>query len=249
MSGHNKWSTIKHKKGAADAKRGKLFTKLIREVTVAARTGGGDPDGNPRLRAAVAAARGANMPNENVDRAIKRGTGELEGATYEEVAYEGYGPGGAAVLVEGVTDNKNRTVSEIRHLFSKYNGSMGETGCVSWMFSRVGVIAVPKASVGEEQLMEQALEAGADDVKDEGEHFEVLCAYGEVDLVAEKLREAGVEVESARGVMLPQNTVKLEGRAAEVMLRLYEALEDHDDVQHAWSNCDIDDELLEKLAG
>lgn len=247
MSGHNKWSTIKHKKGAADAKRGKLFTKLIREITVAARMGGGDPASNPRLRAAVNAARAANMPGDNVDRAIKRGTGELDGVNYEEITYEGYGPGGAAVLVEGMTDNRNRTVSEVRHLFSKYNGNMGETGCVSWMFSRVGIISVAAEGLEEDALMEVALELGADDVTREGDFFEIHCAHGEVDAIAEALGEKGFSAESARAVMLPQTTVKLEGRDAEVMVRLYEALEDNDDVQNVWSNFDIDDQLLEQL--
>jgi YebC/PmpR family DNA-binding regulatory protein len=249
MSGHSKWSTIKHKKGAADAKRGKLFTKLIREITVSARTGGGDPTGNPRLRSAIAAARAANMPGDNVDRAIKRGTGELEGVEYEEVTYEGYGPGGAAVLVESLTDNRNRTVSEVRHLFSKYNGNMGEAGCVSWMFSRVGVIVLQAEGVDEEELMEQALEAGADDVKREEDLFEVHCGFSDVDEVAEKLREVGFSHESARPVMLPQSTIRLEGRDAEVMLRLVEMLEDQDDVQNVWSNFDIDDAELDRLAG
>ncbi len=249
MSGHNKWSTIKHKKGAADAKRGKLFTKLIKEITIAARMGGGDQGGNPRLRSAITAARGANMPNDTIDRAIKRGTGELEGVEYEEISYEGYGPGGAAVLVEAMTDNRNRTVSEVRHLFSKYNGNLGENGCVAWMFTKLGVIVVPKESIGEEQLMEQALEAGAEDVADEGEVFEVHCPPNDVDTVAETLREAGVSVESAQAQMIPQNTIKLEGRDAEVMLKLFELLEDHDDVQHVWSNFDIDDEVMEKLLG
>lgn len=248
MSGHSKWSTIKHKKGAADAKRGKLFTKLIREVTVAARTGGADVNANPRLRAAVLAARAANMPGDNIERAIKRGTGDMEGMTFEQISYEGYGPGGAAVLVEVLTDNRNRTVSDVRHLFTKYNGNMGESGCVAWMFDRTGVIVTPKEGVDEDVLVECALEAGADDVKEEDDCFEVHCAYSDVEDIAEKLRSSGIEVRSATAVMLPQTTVKLEGRDAEVMLRLCEALEDNDDVQHVWSNFDIDDSLLEKLA-
>lgn len=249
MSGHNKWSTIKHKKGAADAKRGRIFTRIIREVTIAARTGGGDPGHNARLRSAITAARAANMPSDNIERAIKRGTGELEGVNYEEVTYEGYGPGGAAVLVETLTDNRNRTVGEVRHIFTKHNGNMGESGCVSWMFSRVGVVTVPKDKIGEEELFERALEAGADDVRDEGGRFEVHCAHAGVHELAERLRTSGVAVESGSVAMVPQTTIKLQGREAEVMLRLYEALEDNDDVQNVWSNFDIDDALLEQLAG
>jgi YebC/PmpR family DNA-binding regulatory protein len=248
MSGHSKWSTIKHKKGAADAKRGKIFTKLIKEITIAARMGGGDANGNPRLRSAVIAARSANMPGDNIDRAIKKGTGELEGVTYEEVSYEGYGPGGVAVLVETLTDNKNRTVSEIRHAFSKYNGNMGETGCVSWMFSTMGVITLPKEGVEEDALMEKALEIGADDVKDEGDLFEVRCAPSAVESLAEDLRKGGFPVETAEVQKIPSTTVKLEGREAEVMVRLMGILEDHDDVQHVWANFDIDDSILEQLS-
>jgi YebC/PmpR family DNA-binding regulatory protein len=249
MSGHSKWSTIKRKKGAADAKRGKVFTKLIKEITVAARMGGGDLTGNARLRSAVAAARGANMPSDNIDRAIKKGTGELEGVEYEEANYEGYGPGGVAVLVETLTDNKNRTVSEVRHLFSKYNGNLGETGCVSWMFTKQGVAAVAKEGTDEDHLMEQALELGAEDVKDEEDVYEVHCASADVEQVSEGLKAAGFKVESAEVQMIPQNTVKLEGRDAEVMLRLMGLLEDHEDVQHVWANFDIDDALIEELAG
>jgi len=249
MSGHNKWSTIKHKKGAADAKRGRIFTRIIREVTIAARMGGGDPSHNARLRSAMTAARAANMPNDTLERAVKRGTGELEGVNYEEVTYEGYGPGGAAVLVETLTDNRNRTVGEVRHIFTKHNGNMGEGGCVAWMFSRVGVITVPKDKIGEEQLFERALEAGADDVREEGGQFEVHCPHAAVHELAERLRAAGVEVESGKVVMVPQTTIKLQGREAEVMVRLYEALEDNDDVQNVWSNFDIEDSLLEQLAG
>jgi YebC/PmpR family DNA-binding regulatory protein len=248
MSGHSKWSTIKRKKGAADAKRGKIFTKLIKEITVAARMGGGDPDGNPRLRAAVTAARAANMPSDNVDRAIKKGTGELEGVRYEEANYEGYGPGGVALLVETVTDNKNRTVSEVRHLFSKYNGNMGETGCVSWMFSKCGVIEVDKEGTSEDALMEQALELGADDMTEEEDVFEIHCAPNDLPQLAEGLRERGFNVESAEVQMTPQTTVQVEGRDAEVLLRLIGLLEDHDDVTHVWANFDIDESLLEQLA-
>ncbi len=248
MSGHSKWSTIKRKKGAADAKRGKVFTKLIKEITVAARMGGGDPGGNPRLRAAITTARGNNMPSDNIDRAIKKGTGELEGVNYEEANYEGYGPGGTAVLVETLSDNKNRTVSEIRHLFSKHNGSLGETGCVSWMFKKLGVISVPKEGVDEEKLMEKALEIGAEDVKDEDDVFEVHTSTGDVEDIAEELRKANFNVESAEVSAIPSNTVKIEGRDAEVMYKLMNALEDHEDVQNVWTNCDIDEDLLEELS-
>ena len=237
------------RRGAADAKRGKLFTRLIKEITVAARIGGGDPAGNPRLRSAIAAARSANMPGDNVDRAIKRGTGELEGVDYEELTYEGYGPGGAAVLVECLTDNRNRTVSEVRHLFTKCNGNLGENGCVSWMFDKVGRVLVSRESIAEDQLMDHAIEAGADDVGDGEDAFEVRCAGGEVDTVAARLRELGVNVESAESTLIPQTTVELEGKDAEQMLRLYEALEDNDDVQRVFSNFEIDDALMEKIAG
>jgi YebC/PmpR family DNA-binding regulatory protein len=249
MSGHSKWSTIKRKKGAADAKRGKIFTKLIKEITIAARIGGGDPDGNPRLRSAIAAAKAANMPSDNVDRAINKGTGELEGVSYEESNYEGYGPGGVAILVETLTDNKKRTVSEVRHLFSKYNGNLGETGCVSWMFSKRGVVTVPREGTDEDRLIEQALELGADDVAEEEDLFEVRCNPSDVQDVAQGLRDADISVESAEAQMVPQNTVKVEGRDAEVLLRLMGKLEDHDDVQNVWANFDIDEDLLEQLSG
>jgi len=247
MSGHSKWSTIKRKKGAADAKRGKIFTKLIKEITIAARMGGGDPEGNPRLRSAIATAKAANMPSTNVDRAIKKGTGELEGVTYEEAQFEGYGPGGVAVLVECLTDNRNRTVSEVRHLFSKYNGNLGENGCVSWMFAKLGVITVPKEGIDEEQLIDHALEAGAEDVSDEEDVFEVHCPPNDLEDVAQALRDAGVNVESATASMIPDNSVKVEGRNAEVLLRLLGFMEDHEDVQNVWANFDIDDEEMERL--
>jgi len=249
MSGHSKWSTIKRKKGVVDAKRGRIFTKVIKEVTIAARMGGGDPDGNPRLRSAMAAAKNANMPLDNVERAIKKGTGDLEGVVYEEVNYEGYGPGGVAVLVETVTDNRNRTVSEVRHLFSKYNGNLGETNCVSWMFTKAGVITVPKEGTDEDTLMEHALDAGAEDIKDEEDVFEVHCTPADVQDVAQALRDAGVNVETAEVAMVPQNTIKTEGRDAEVLMRLLGLLEDHDDVINVWANFDIDDEEMERLGG
>jgi YebC/PmpR family DNA-binding regulatory protein len=248
MSGHSKWSTIKHKKGAADAKRGKLFTKLIKEITVAARMGGGDPGGNPRLRSAITAARVANMPSDNIDRAIKKGTGELEGVSYEEITYAGYGPGGVAVLVEAVTDNKNRTVSEIRHLFSRHNGKMADLGGVASTFQKRGLVTVSRQGVDEDQLMEKALELGADDVQDQGDIFEVHCAPGDVERVSEELKKAGINVESAEAAMVPRNTVRLEGRDAEVMVKLVSALEDHDDVQHVWANFDIDESVMEQFA-
>jgi len=246
MSGHSKWSTIKRKKGAADAKRGKIFTKLIKEITVAARIGGGDADGNPRLRAAMNAARAANMPGDNIDRAIKKGTGELEGVQYEEAVYEGYGPGGVALLVEALTDNKNRTVSEVRHLFSKHNGSLGAS--VAWMFTKVGVVEVEREGTEEDRLMEQVLELGGEDVQEGEDVFEVHTAAADLDTVAEGLRAAGFKVETAEIQMNAQNTVKVEGRDAEVLMKLVGALEDHEDVQNVWGNFDIDDALLEELA-
>ncbi|BDV43901.1 putative transcriptional regulatory protein [Geotalea uraniireducens] len=246
MSGHNKWSTIKHKKGAADAKRGKVFTKLIKEITVAAKIGGGDPNGNPRLRTAVDKAKAENMPKDNIDRAIKKGTGELDGVSYEEITYEGYGPGGVAVLVECMTDNRNRTVSEVRSVFTKCNGNMGETGCVSWMFDKKGLIVFAK-SVDFEKLFETALEAGAEDVTDEEEQYEVLTDPSSFIEVREALAAAGFANESAEITMLPQTMVKLEGKNAENMLKLMDRLEDNDDVQNVYANFDISMEEMEKL--
>jgi YebC/PmpR family DNA-binding regulatory protein len=248
MSGHSKWSTIKHKKGAADARRGKVFTKIIRELTTAARIGGGDVTGNPRLRKAVDAAKAANMPGDNIDRAIKKGTGELEGVVYEEVSYEGYGPEGVAVLVETMTDNKNRTVSEIRHLFSKYNGNLGAAGCVAWMFDSRGIVLVPHSATTEETLMEVALEAGAEDIKEEGEYWSVQTLPDAVDAVRDAIAGAGIEVESSEVTRIPQTTKALEGKPAETMLKLMSALEDHDDVQHVYANFDIDDAVIEQMS-
>lgn len=248
MSGHSKWSTIKHKKGAADAKRGKLFTKLIREVTTAARIGGGDITGNPRLRKAVDAAKGANMPGENIDRAIKKGTGELEGVVYEEITYEGYGPEGVAVLVQVMTDNKNRTVSEIRHFFSKFNGNLGANGCVAWMFDEKGLILVPKDAASEEELMEVALDAGAEDIEDDDEIWTVTTAPNDVDAVRDAIEKAQITVESAEISLIPQTTKKLEGKSAVTMLKLMNAIEDQEDVQNVYSNFDIDDEILEQIS-
>ena len=249
MSGHNKWSTIKHKKAREDAKRGKIFTKIIREITVAAREGGGDPEANPRLRAAVQAAKAANMPADNIKRAIQRGTGELPGVSYEGVTYEGYGPGGVAVLLEVLTDNRNRTTAEVRHLFSKYGGNLGENGCVSWIFTRKGVILVPRGEgVDEDALMETALEAGAEDLDTSDEDFfRVVTAPDELHSVKDHIEAAGFAVEAAEFEMEPSTQVRLEGKKAEQMLKLMEAFDDHDDVQNVWANFDIDDELMANL--
>jgi len=247
MSGHSKWSTIKHKKGAADAKRGKIFTKLIKEITVAARMGGGDPDTNPRLRTAVAAAKSQNMPKDNLERAIKKGTGELEGVDYEEISYEGYGPGGVAVLVECLTDNKNRTIADVRYIFSKAGGNIGTDGCVSWMFDKKGLIAVDKSATDEDTLMEVGLEAGAEDVTDEGDNFEIITAPEDFDAVKEAVENASINYELAEVTMLPQNTTTLEGKDAEKMVRFMEALDDCDDIQQFYTNADIPDEVLNAL--
>ena len=246
MSGHNKWSTIKHKKGAADAKRGKVFTKLIKEITVAAKIGGGDPDGNPRLRTAMDKAKAENMPKDNIERAIKKGTGDMDGVNYEETTYEGYGPGGVAVLVEVMTDNRNRTVSDVRSIFSKCNGNMGEAGCVSWIFDKKGLIVFP-GDVDFDTLFEAALEAGADDVSDEDGQIEVVTDPGAFIEVRDALEKAGFKPDSAEVTMIPQTMVKLEGKQAESMLRLMERLEDNDDVQNAYANFDISEEEMEKM--
>jgi YebC/PmpR family DNA-binding regulatory protein len=244
MSGHNKWASIKHKKGANDAKRGKVFTKLIKEITVAARMGGGDQNGNPRLRAAVLAARAENMPKDNIERGIKKGTGELEGVSYEESIYEGYGPGGAAVLVESLSDNKNRAVAEIRHVFSKNGGSLGSSGCVAWMFKKKGYIALDRSVIDEEKLMEKALEAGAEDVREDETTFEVISAPEDFEAVKTSLDSLNVAYISAEVTMLPQNTTSLAGKEAEQMMRLMDMLEDCDDVQKVHTNADIPDELV-----
>ena len=242
MSGHSKWHTIKHKKGALDAKRGKIFTKLIKEITVAARTGGsGDVDSNARLRKAVTDAKGQNMPNDTIDRAIKRGTGELEGAQYDEVLYEGYGPNGVAVMVEAMTDNRNRTVAEIRHIFSKNGGNMGESGSVGWMFDKKGYIVVDKAAKSEEELFEIAVGAGADDMQDDGDVFEIFTAPENFDAVNDSIKAAGIEPQAAEVSMIPQNYIKLEGQEAKQMLKLYDSLDDNDDVQKVYANFDIDE--------
>jgi YebC/PmpR family DNA-binding regulatory protein len=248
MSGHSKWSTIKRKKGAADAKRGKVFTKIIKEIMVAARMGGGDANSNPRLRTAVLAAKAENMPKDNIDRAIKKGTGELEGVTYEEITYEGYGPGGVAMLVQVLTDNKNRTVADVRHIFSKHNGNLGETGCVSWMFENKGLILVDKAGVDEDKLLEAALDAGALDVKDNGKEFEVTVSPANYEGVKKKIEEAKFKPTFSEVTMVPQTTIKLAGKEAEQMLKLMEGLEDSDDVQKVYGNFDIADEEMERLS-
>jgi len=250
MSGHNKWSSIKHKKGAADAKKGKIFTKLIREITVAAKNGGGDPEMNARLRTAIAAAQEANMPKDNITRAVKKGTGELAGASmYEDVVYEGYGPGGTAVIVEVLTDNKNRTIAEIRHIFDRANANLGETGCVLWMFSKKGLITVPAGKVSEDTLMEIGIEAGADDVVADGDFFHVYTTPHNMEAVRAALNAKNIPVESSEVSMISQTNVKLTGKDAENMLKLMETLEDNDDVQKVHSNFDIDDEEMTKIAG
>jgi YebC/PmpR family DNA-binding regulatory protein len=245
MSGHSKWASIKHKKGALDAKRGKIFTKIIREMTIAARIGGGDATSNPRLRTAVLAAKAANMPADNIKRAIQKGTGDLEGATYEDFTLEGYGPGGVAILVEGTSDNRNRTVSEIRHILTKYGGNLGTAGCVSYMFAPQGMIAIARNRVSEDDLMGIALDAGANDIQDQGETWEVSTPPDAFERVLEALKKAGVEPESAEVGKYAQNSVTLEGQKAQQMLKLMEALEDNDDVQHVWANFDISDKELE----
>ena len=246
MSGHSKWSTIKRKKEKEDAKRGKVFTKLIKEITVAARQGGGDPEANPRLRTAIQSAKASNMPQANIDRAIKKGTGELPGTIYEEVIYEGYGPQGVALLIESLTDNKKRTVSDIRYILSKHNGHLGETGSVAWMFDQKGVISVEKAN--EDELMALALEAGAEDLQPEDGGYEIITSIENLEAVKRKLEEGGIEYQSAQITRIPQSTVKLEGKAAEQTLKLMEALEDHDDVQNVYSNFDIDISIMEEVS-
>lgn len=248
MSGHSKWSSIKHKKGAADAKRGKIFTQLIKEITVAARLGGGDPDGNPRLRTAIQAAKGENMPKDNIERAIKKGTGELEGISYEEISYEGYGPGGVALLIDCLTDNKNRTVADIKYIFDRHGGNLGEPGCVAWMFEKRGMIIFEKDKVDEEKLIEAALEAGAEDVKEEEVEFEVITAPSDFEAIKKAFDDREMVYSVAEISMVPQNTVKLEGKKAEQMLNLMEAFEDNDDVNHVYANFDIPDEVMEAIS-
>src|SRR5580698_9665075 len=244
MSGHSKWATIKHKKGALDAKRGKIFTRLIKEIMVAAKAGGGDPDGNPRLRSAILAAKGENMPNDNIQRAIKRGTGEIEGASYEDITFEGYGPGGVAIIVEVLTDNRNRAVSEIRHAFSKNGGNLGETGSVGYMFSKKGVIIVAKSAAGEDKLTEIVLEAGADDLSDEGENWEIITSPKDYEAVVEALKAAKMTPEHAEVTMIASTYTKLEGTTAAAMSRLLDAIEDLDDTQNVYSNFDMNEETI-----
>ena len=245
MSGHSKWHTIKHKKGAADAKRGKIFTRIIKELTVAARSGGGDPDSNPRLRTIIAEAKANNMPRENIERAIRRGTGQEPGVSYEEASYEGYGPGGAAVIIEVLTDNKNRTAGEIRHLLEKWGGNLAAPNAVAWMFNKKGYIVVEKSKIDEEKLMNAALEAGADDFQEEGDNFEVYSAPEAFTAVLDAVKALGVEPASAKVSLIPQNMVTLEGKPAQAMLKLMEALDDHDDVQNVSSNFDVSEKEIE----
>lgn len=249
MSGHSKWSTIKRKKGANDARRGKIFTRLIKEITVAARHGGGDPEGNPRLRSAIASAKAENMPKDNITRAIQKGTGEIAGEVYDEIMYEGYGPGGIAVLVECLTDNRNRTVADVRHYFAKSNGNLGESGCVAYMFDKKGLILVEKSSIEEEALMDAALEAGAEDVVEEESEFQILTAPEDFDDVRSALEESEVSFLDASISMIPQNTVEVvDEKIARALMKLMESLEDHDDVQNVYANFDIDDDLMEQLS-
>jgi len=249
MSGHSKWATIKHKKAATDAKRGRAFTRYIREITIAARQGGGDPDTNPRLRTAVAAAKNENMPSDNIQRAILRGTGQLEGETYEEVTFEGYGPGGVGMLVQVVTANRTRAVSEIRHLMSKNGGNLAEAGSVAWQFHRKGDISVPKEAANEDKLMSIVLDAGAEDLRDDGSSWEVVTPPEAFEAVRDALTKAGIKPVSADISMVPQNYVKLAGSQAQQMLRLMEALEEHDDVQHVYSNFDVDEKEIQAAVG
>ncbi|MGH9358568.1 MAG: YebC/PmpR family DNA-binding transcriptional regulator [Terriglobia bacterium] len=248
MSGHSKWATIKHKKGAADARRGKIFTKLIKEITVAARMGGGDPDSNPRLRTAVLAAKAENMPADNIKRAIQKGTGELPGATYEESVYEGYGPGGVAIMLEVATDNKNRTVSEIRHLFAKHGGNLGESGSVAWMFHKKGYIVIEKDKANEEQLLNLVMDAGAEDLVEDGSNWEIFTAPNDLAKVVDRLKAENTTPAVAEVSMVPQTFIKLTGKGAQQMLRLTGDLEDHDDVQHVYANFDIEESELHALA-
>ncbi|MGH7917326.1 MAG: YebC/PmpR family DNA-binding transcriptional regulator [Candidatus Binataceae bacterium] len=248
MSGHSKWSSIKHKKAARDAKRGKLFTKLIKEITIATRLGGGDVNANPRLRTAVLAAKAQSMPNDNIDRAIKKGTGELGGGQLEEVTYEGYGPGGVAIIAEVLTDNRNRVVAELRFIFSRHGGNLGETGCVAWMFKKRGVLTVEKNAVDEDRLIELTLEAGADDVQSDDDSFQVLTPPDRFSPVREALEKAQVAVANGEVTPVPENTIKVTGHTAEQVLKLVEDLEEHDDVQSVSANFDIDDEQLAQFS-
>jgi YebC/PmpR family DNA-binding regulatory protein len=245
MSGHSKWHSIKHKKGAADAKRGKIFTRIIKELTVAARAGGGDADMNPRLRTIIAEAKANNMPADNIKRAIRRGTGEEPGVSYEEAQYEAYGPGGAAVIMDVLTDNKNRTVGELRHLVTKFGGNLAETNAVAWMFTKRGYIVVPKSKADEDALMAAVIDAGGDDLRDDGDNWEVLSSPEAFTQVLEAVKSLGIEPDAAEISMLPQNYLKLEGKQAHQMVKLMEALDEHDDIRHVWSNFDIEEKEIE----
>lgn len=248
MSGHSKWATTKHRKAAVDAKRGKIFTRIAKEVTVAARQGGGDPYSNPRLRSAIAEAKANNMPNDNIERAIKKGTGELAGETYEEVSYEGYGPGGVALIIEAVTDNRNRTIADIRHILSRNGGNLGERGCVSWMFSKRGLIVVNKSEANEDDLLAIALEADAEEMKTEDDRYEILTPPDRFEAVKAGIETANIPIVLAQISMLPNTTVRVEGKEAEQVLKLIEALEENDDIQNVYANFDMPDEMLEKAA-
>lgn len=247
MSGHSKWHTIKHKKGKIDAQRGRIFTRIIKEITVSARIGGGVPENNPRLRVALNAAKAANMPSKNMENAIKKGTGELPGVVYEDMTYEGYGPGGVALYIEAVTDNRNRTVGEIRHLLGKYGGNLGESGSVAWMFERKGLISVPTANYSEDSLLDIALECGAEDMAKEDEFFEIYTGFDDFSLVRQAIEERNITIESAEVTMVPQNTIHLEGKEAEQLMKLMELLDDHDDVQNVYANFDIDDSEMQRI--
>lgn len=249
MSGHSKWATIKRKKGKADAERGRMFTKLIKEITVIARDGGGDPDANPRLRSAIMGAKAANMPSDNITRAIKKGTGELPGVTYVDSSYEGYGINGVAVFIKVLTDNKNRTVAEIRHTFGKFGGNLGENGCVAWMFDNNGIITVETSVCDEDTLMEIIIDAGASDMTKQDDVFEILTPPADLEQVKSAIEAKSIPIASAEVTMIPQNTVKLNEKQAGTMIKLYEALEEHDDVQKVYANFDIDDSIMEKLLG
>ena len=247
MSGHSKWHSIKHKKAKVDAARGRVFTKIIKELTVSARIGGGDPEMNPRLRVAVSAAKAANMPAKNIENAIQKGTGELPGVVYDDVIYEGYGPGGVAMYIEAVTDNKNRTVAEVRHLLSKYGGNLGESGSVAWMFEKKGLLTVPVKNFNEDSLMEIILEAGAEDMQTESELYEIYTAYEDFNTVKTELENKGITIDTAEITMLPKNKIKLEGKNAEQLLKLMDVLDDHDDIQNVHANFDIDDSEMERI--
>jgi len=247
MSGHSKWHSIKHKKAKVDAQRGKIFTKLIKEITVAARMGGGDPEMNPRLRVAVAAAKAANMPSKNIDNAIKKGTGEMPGVVYEDMSYEGYGPAGVAIFIEAVTDNKNRTVADLRHVLGKYGGNLGESGSVAWMFERKGMITVPRKNYTEEQLFEVALECGAEDMESEEESYVIYTAFEDFNAVRNELENKGIHIDESRLTMIPQNYVDVSGSDAEKIMKLMDVLDDHDDVQNVFANFDIDEKEMERI--